>query len=86
MFLEHNSNIVLEFVDIIMLYKHNVSGAYFVLGQIVVQMIIDNDSFQNGNRISSIKCPTLRPQEQTPHRLYLGQPNERAHYLAWRGA
>ena len=50
MFLEHNSNIVLEFVNIIMLYEHNVSGAYFVLEQIVVQMIIDNDNFQNGNR------------------------------------
>ena len=33
MFLEHNSNIVLEFVDIIMLYEHNVSGAYFILGR-----------------------------------------------------
>ena len=32
MFLEHNSNIVLEFVDNIMLYEHNVSGAYFVFG------------------------------------------------------
>ena len=51
MFLEHNSNIVLEFVDVIMLYEHNVSGAYFVFfEQIVVQMIIDNDNFQNGNR------------------------------------
>jgi hypothetical protein len=30
MFLEHNSNIVLEIVDVIMLYEHNVSGAYFV--------------------------------------------------------
>ena len=39
MFAEHNSNIVLEFVDIIMLYEHNVSGAYFVFfEQIAVQM------------------------------------------------
>ena len=29
MFLEHNSNIVLEILDIIMLYENNVSGAYF---------------------------------------------------------
>ena len=29
MFLEHNSNIVLEFVDIIMRYEHNVPEAYF---------------------------------------------------------
>ena len=39
MFLEHNSNIVLEILDIIMLCKHNVSEAYFILGQIVVQYI-----------------------------------------------
>ena len=38
MFLEHNSNIVLEFVNIIMLYEHNVSRAYFVLEHIVVQI------------------------------------------------
>ena len=39
MFLEHNSNIVLEFIDNIMLCEHNVSEAYFIFGQIVVQMI-----------------------------------------------
>ena len=44
MFLEHNSNIVLEFVDIIMRYEHNVSEAYFVLEQIVVQITLDNDN------------------------------------------
>ena len=31
MFLEHNSNIVLEILDIIMLCKHNVPEAYFIL-------------------------------------------------------
>ena len=43
MFLEHNSNIVLEFVDIIMLYEHNVSGAYFVLEQ-SVQAVAESDT------------------------------------------
>ena len=33
MFLEHNSNIVLEILDIIMLCKHNVPEAYFILRQ-----------------------------------------------------
>ena len=32
MFLEHNSNIVLEFLGIIMLCKHNVPEAYFIWG------------------------------------------------------
>ena len=32
MFLEHNSNIVLEFVDNIMLCEHNVPEAYFIFG------------------------------------------------------
>ena len=40
MFLEHNSNIVLEILDIIMLYKHNVPEAYFILRQIVQAMVI----------------------------------------------
>ena len=31
MFLEHNSNIVLEILDIIMFCKHNVPEAYFIL-------------------------------------------------------
>ena len=31
MFLEHNSNIVLEILDVIMLCKHNVPEAYYVL-------------------------------------------------------
>ena len=35
MFLEHNSNIVLEFLDNIMLCEHNVPVAYLILGQIV---------------------------------------------------
>ena len=34
MFLEHNSKIVLEILEIIMLCKHNVFGAYFVLRHI----------------------------------------------------
>ena len=40
MFLEHNSNIVLEILDIIMLCKHNVPEAYFILRQIVQAMVI----------------------------------------------
>ena len=32
MFLEHNSNIVLKILDIIMLCKHNVTEAYFIWG------------------------------------------------------
>ena len=38
--LEHNSNIVLEILDIIMLCKHNVPEAYFILRQIVQAMVI----------------------------------------------
>ena len=34
MFLEHNSNIVLEILDIIMLCKHNVPEAYFILTKV----------------------------------------------------
>ena len=41
MFLEHNSNIVPEFLDIIMLYEHNVSGAYFVLRHMPVSYVKD---------------------------------------------
>ena len=44
MFLEHNSNIVLEILDIIMLCKHNVTEAYFI-GAYAVQMTSDNDDF-----------------------------------------
>ena len=40
MFLEHNSNIVLEILDIIMLCKHNVPEAYFILRQIVQARVI----------------------------------------------
>jgi hypothetical protein len=40
MFLEHNSYIVLDFLDIIMLCKHNVAEAYFILRQIVQAMVI----------------------------------------------
>ena len=47
MFLEHNSKIVLEILNNIMLCKHNVSEAYFILGQIAVC----NDNFQKGNRV-----------------------------------
>ena len=39
MFLEHNSNIVLEFLNIIMLCKHNVLGTYFIFEAIAVQML-----------------------------------------------
>ena len=60
MFLEHNSNIVLEILYIIMLCKHNVSEAYFILGQIAVC----NDNFQKGNRVRLTKRVTLRPQER----------------------
>ena len=37
MFLEHNSNIVLEILDIIMLCKHNVLGAYFILEREIIR-------------------------------------------------
>ena len=38
MFLEHNSNIVLEILDIIMLCEHNVPEAYFIFDAYAVQM------------------------------------------------
>ena len=37
MFLEHNSNIVLEILDIIMLCKHNVTEAYFILEKKIIR-------------------------------------------------
>ena len=37
MFLEHNSNIVLEIPDIIMLCKHNVPEAYFILEKKIIR-------------------------------------------------
>ena len=45
MFLEHNSNIVLEILEIIMLCKHNVSEAYFILRQMPVSYFLPCRAF-----------------------------------------
>ena len=60
MFLEHNSNIVLEFLDNIMLCEHNVSDADFIFGREIIRDAVLDKRLTQRQVIDAIRTYDFR--------------------------